>query len=112
MAQPLELTNPYDISSGDVVMALTKNTNSESTASMQVVLDDFFDGTTATARFLQSNNLSMDSADWNYLPEEPLTLASGSNLLQTNSFTCRYIAVEILVGNATAGTATFHQNFQ
>lgn len=112
MAQPLKLTNPYDLASGDVVMVLTSRPNSEETASMQVVLGESFDGTTTTARFLQSNSIELDTADWNYLPEDALTLAAGSNLLQTNSFTCRYIAVEILVGDATVGTASFYQNFQ
>lgn len=107
-----KLQNPYSISDGDVKMTLTNIANSEATASLQVVLDSAFDGTTATARLVQSNDINLADADWNYLPEDALTLVEGSNLLQTNSFTCRFIGVEILVGDATAGTVTFHMNFQ
>jgi len=106
------LENPYLISGGDKTMSLTRKANTESGASLQVVLDNTFNGTTSTARLKQSNSLDLDEANWNYLPEEALTLVKGSNLLQTNSFTCRFIAIEITVGDANLGTATFHMNFQ
>ena len=106
------LKNPYSISEGDVVMSLASKANTESTVSLQVVLDSAFNGTTSTARIKQSNSLDLPAANWNYLPEGELTLVEGSNLLQTNSFTCRYVAVEIIVGDATLGTVTFHMNFQ
>ena len=107
-----KLKSSYDLAGGDLVMALTSQANSEQSASLQLVLGDTFDGTTATARFKQSNSLDLLDVNWNYLPEDAMVLISGSNLLQTNSFTCRYIAVEIIVGDATTGVSTFHQNFQ
>ena len=107
-----DLQNPYLISGGDNTMSLTRKPNTESGASLQVVLDSAFDGTTTTARLKQSNSLTLDAAKWNYLPEDALTLVEGSNLLQTQSFTCRFIAVEIIAGDATLGTVTFHMNFQ
>ncbi len=106
------LENPYLISNGDKTMSLTRKANTESGTSLQVVLDSAFNGTTTTARLKQSNSLTLDAANWNYLPEGELTLIEGSNLLQTGSFTCRFIAIEILVGDATLGTVTFHMNFQ
>ena len=107
-----ELQNPYSIASGDTSMVITKQPTGDLVASLQVVLDGTFDGTTATARFKQSNDLDLPLSDWNYLPEDALTLLVGSNLLQTLSFTCRYLAVEILQEDATAGTVTFFMNFK
>ena len=108
-----QLQNPYNVTGGQTQnFNLTRVSKDKGTVSMQLVIDGAFNGTTATARFLQSNSLDLPFNEWNALPEEPLTLQQGSNLLQTISFTCLYVAVEIIEGDATAGQISFYQNIQ
>ena len=86
--------------------------NDRATASIQIITRNGFNGTTATAKFLQSNNMDLDYSEWNELPEQDLTLEAGSNLVQTKCFTCLFLAIEINEGDATAGELEFHQNLQ
>lgn len=110
-----KLINPYSLSSGSTRMIITTSKNGSGFfASTQLILtaDPFVDGS-VTARLLQSNDLDVDINDWNYLPEDALTLVVGSNLLQTLSHTCLYLAVEILVdGDEPAGEIKIAHNFQ
>jgi len=100
-----EPTNPYDISLGDTVMIVSDDSSDEAlSVSLQLVVDVAFDGTTSTAKLIQSNDRDLPVADWNDLPESPLTLITGSNLLQTRSFICKYLGVAITKGDATVGS--------
>jgi hypothetical protein len=96
----------YNIADGDVRMLHVCKEHRETIVSVELITDAAFDGTTTTARLLQSNDLELDLADWQHLPEAPLVLITGAggSLLQTISFTCKYLAIEILQGDATAGT--------
>ena len=91
MANPV--VSPYLIVDGDITMILTRNEDHKETVSVQLVADGAFDGTSSTGRLLQSNILDLPIADWNPLPEDPLVLIVGSNLLQTTSFVCRFLVL-------------------
>ena len=75
------------------------------TLSVQVVSDASLDAS-ITLKLQQS----IDGTNWHDLPETPLTADSGanSNLLQTASYYCQFLAVYIDVGSATAGTLTVY----
>lgn len=78
---------------------------------MQLITSADFDGTTSTARLIQSNDIDLAIDDWNFLPEGVLGLIVGSNLLQTESFTCKYLAIVIDIGDATLGSINIVNHF-
>jgi len=107
-----KLARPIDVSLGDARYIITTSRNgSGAMASVEIISDGTFNGTTTTARLLQSNDLELPEADWNFLPEVPLVLVSGASLLQTFSHTCQFLMVEIIQGDATAGLLTVENNF-
>jgi len=106
--------NPkYDVTLGDVRMIVNPTPKIAMTASVELTTGAAFDGTTTTARLLQSNDKDSDIDNWAHLPEDPLVLVTGAgvSLLQTVSFTCKYLAVEIIQGDATAGVINVTEQF-
>jgi hypothetical protein len=110
-----EWRNLYNISDGDATIKLVNKAveKYETKASVQIDTDPSFNGTTTTARLVQSNDFNRDISNWHPLPEAPLVLLPGleSALLSTFSFTARYLAVEIIVGDATAGILNINSNY-
>ena len=95
----------YDISNGSINMQIRPIEFGKNFFSLQIKTSASFDGTTATAKLIQSNDLNAPFNQWHDLPETPLTLITGSdsNLLQTRSLTCRFVGVVIVAGDSNAG---------
>ena len=106
-----EFRSPHLIATGDAKMIVSRNAQHDIQASLQIIADGSFNGTTSQAYLVQSNDLNLNFDDWNLLPEDPLTLIVGSNLLQTKSFVCKYLGVVITKGDASAGSLKLLSNF-
>ncbi len=104
----------YNIANGDEFIKIHDNDYTNTVMSVQVQTDSAFDGNNSKAFLVQSNNLDAPFSQWHPLPEKELTLITGedSNLLQTKSFTCKYIAIAIEQGNATAGVLSFNHKMK
>jgi len=103
----------HDFSEGNLFAIITRTQRDSSKASVQIDADVSFDGTTTTAKLVQSNDLNLDPSLWHDLPETPLTMptGAGSSLLSTFSFTASYLAVVIEAGDATTGTVKLFNKF-
>ena len=103
----------YDLSLGNIDVILTQNEKYESIAATQIDVDGTFNGTTSTIEFIQSNDRDLPLTQWHPLPETPLTLiVNDSSLLSTFGYTARFLAVRVIVGDATAGIINITTNFK
>lgn len=116
MAQPEKWRETHDFTGGgqDAFIILKPVEVAQAVASLQIITDAAFNGTNSKVRFYQSNNPNLDSGEWHPLPEISIALVNGggSTLLATFSFTCKYLAVQIDAGNATAGKASMITNLK
>jgi hypothetical protein len=103
----------HDFSEGNLFAIVTRTQRDSTKASIQIDTDASFDGTTAVAKLVQSNDLDLDPALWHDLPEEPLTMPTnaGSSLLSTFSFTTQYLALVIEAGDASTGVGKLTNKF-
>lgn len=110
----MKYVGTYNINNGDTQIKIHDNDYPNTVASVQLQTDAAFDGTTSTAKFIQSNNIDAPFSEWHDLPETPLVIKPGkdSNLLQTKSFTCKHIAIALTQGDATDGVYTFNHKFK
>jgi len=113
MIKEIQWKGEHDFADGDLFAAVLQCKKDAVKTSVQIDTDASFDGTTATAKLVQSNDINLDPSLWHDLPEDPLTLPNGegSSLLSTFSFTAAYIAVVIEVGDATTGMAKLSNKF-
>ena len=110
----MKFNSVYPVADGDTIIKLLEVEKFDLSASVQVATDSGFNGTTTRVRLLQSNILTFDLTKWHPLPEGWLTLDTGvdSNLLNTLSFQAKYLAIEIEVGDGTAGNLNIVANFK